>query len=304
MRKRDEELKIDISDIFGGELSSPAGVPEDGPAVQASETATPEQDSQFQEWMDQRDEALQVQTHELERKLHDSIEASFPQAPDEQVITAEEAVTAPAPETQAQPEESAPESPIDFSAPIAPPFMGGAPAAPSTPELDPEKAAEVEKQAKDVELKKLQAEHEFLMLYDEFRNILLFELKDLVGEKKAMTMLSRTVELARGQFPEVFRNTNWDAHGNLLEDGSLDAQRLIDNKNTMGTPKGDETLDAALSTLLRLRLQAIEKGLGAGLKNKIRARMFQWVTEKGKKSAIDGKPSRDFQRLSGYIMLL
>jgi hypothetical protein len=89
-----------------------------------------------------------------------------------------------------------------------------------------------------------------------------------------------------------------------LEDGSVDGQRLIDNKNALGQPKGDETLDAALSTLLRLRLQAIEKGLGTGLKNKIRARMYQWVTEKGKKNLVEGKAGGEIQRLNGYILLL
>src|ERR1035441_2977994 len=122
------------------------------------------------------------------------------------------------------------------------------------------------------------------MLYDEFRNIILFELKDIVGEKKTMTMLGRTVELAREKYPEVLPKPNWDSAGNLLEDGSMDSQRLIDNKKALNPQKANDVVDAALSALLRLRLQAVEKGLGAGLKNKIRARMYQWITEKTQKA--------------------
>lgn len=303
MRKKDEELKIDISDIFGGDVQVPPETAQDVASVET--TASPEQDAQFQEWMNTRDEALQTQSHDLERKLHDSLHDNFPQAPDDQVAPTEEPVIVPqeAPVPAVVPDMQG-SSAIDFSAPIAPPFMGNSGPSVPTADADPAKEAERAQAAQEAELKKLRSEHEFLMLYDEFRNIILFELKDLVGEKKALTMLARTVELAREQFPEIFKKTNWDSNGNLLEDGSVDPQRLIDNKNAMGFPRGEETLDAALSALLKLRMQAVEKGLGTGLKNKIRARMYQWITEKGKKSGADGKPAKDVQRLSGYIMLI
>ena len=139
------------------------------------------------------------------------------------------------------------------------------------------------------------------MLYDEFRNIIVYELKDLVGEKKTLTMLGRTVELARGKFPEIFRNVNWDAAGNLLEDGSMDGHRIIENKKMLDPGNADEVVDAALSALLRLRLQAVEKGLGPGLKNKVRARMYQWISEKIQKAATEGKDGTILKRLSGYV---
>lgn len=305
MRKKDEELKIDISDIFGGDVLAPPAAAQDSTGGETV-AASPEQDAQFQEWMNTRNEALQTQSHDLEKKLHGSLHDSFPQAPDDQVAIPDEepALVSEAVPTETVVAETQGGSAIDFSAPIAPPFMGGS--GPSGPagDVDPDKDAEKAQADQEAEMKKLKSEHEFLMLYDEFRNIILFELKDLVGEKKAFTMLSRTVELAREQFPEIFRKTNWDPNGNLLEDGSVDPQRVIDNKNAMGFPRGEETLDAALSALLKLRMQAVEKGLGTGLKNKIRARMYQWITEKGKKSGADGKPSKDVQRLSGYIMLI
>ena len=305
MRKRDDELKIDISDIFGGDVQGPSESVQET-AETPNESVAPEQDTQFQEWMNTRDEALQTQSHELERKLHDTISDHFPQASDEQAVNQVAEVPGAhmvVPDAVPDPKISS-ESPIDFSAPIAPPFMGGPNPSTSDHSADPAADAERIKAAQEANLKKLQSDLEFLMLYDEFRNIILFELKDLVGAKKSLTMLSRTVELAREQYPEIFRNTNWGPDGNLLEDGSVDAQRMIDNKNAMGFPKGEETLDSALSTLLRLRMQAIEKGLGTGLKNKIRARMYQWISEKGKKSSADGKAAKEIQRLSGYITLL
>src|SRR5581483_6215178 len=122
MRKRDEDLKIDISDIFGGEVQVPAETEGIGVENSSGTTAPSEKDDQFQEWMNGRDEALQAQTHELERKLHDTIEAAFPQAPDDQVAVIDEVPV----ETVSEPLPAAeiakgPESPIDFSAPIAPP---------------------------------------------------------------------------------------------------------------------------------------------------------------------------------------
>ena len=216
MRKKDEELKIDISDIFGGDVQAPPE-PSQGTEKGGSNVDSPAQDAEFQEWMNTRNEALQSQSQDLERKLHDSLHDSFPQAPDDQVMAPNEEPSL-APEntgSQAVAPEMEVGSLIDFSAPIAPPFMGNPGPSPATSDNDPAQEAERVLAAQEAELKKLRSEHEFLMLYDEFRNIILFELKDLVGEKKALTMLSRTVELAREQFPEIFRKTNWDPNGNL-----------------------------------------------------------------------------------------
>lgn len=306
MRKQDDDLKIDISDLFGGDVPAP---PPTGAAAAEPAAPTQEQENEFQEWMSARNEALEAKTLELERKLHENSPEPFPQGPDDQLPTTEEAPAA-VPEAPpvveeapvAPPAPATPESPIDFNAPITPPFMGGPAPAAATPAPAPEAAAPAETVAQtEEELKRLQADHEFMLLYDEFRNIILFEIKDLVGERKANTMLSRTVEMAREKFPEIFRNANWDAAGNLLADGSMDHQRLIDNKNALGPGKANEVLDTALGTLLRLRMQAVEKGLGAGLKNKIRARMYQWISEKGKRASQDGKPPALFQRLSAYV---
>ena len=300
MRKPDDDLKIDIADLFGGAVTGPSEQLEE--AASAEDTAPgvgapPVAESQFQEWMTNRNAELEAKTQELEKKFQEAPPAiSAP--PD--TLSAGELMSAPSePAPSASPGVS---SPIDFSAPIAPPFMG--PTVAPTPSAPAESAPPGEGQAAPLdaeELKRLQEEYEFLMLYDEFRNIIIYELKDLVGEKKTFTMLGRTVELAREKFPEIFRNANWDSAGNLLEDGSVDSQRIIENKNSLDSQKADVVLDSALSSLLRLRLQAVEKGLGTGLKNKVRAHLYQWISEKTQKAIRDGKNAVSLKRLSGYV---
>lgn len=339
MRRPDDEMKIDISELFGGDLSHSAKTEEAAGAHNASAPsaeAHAERETKFQEWMVNREKELELKAQELERRLHEihaqqNLETSSPSLDLASEVAAEpEAAAAPPPEAAvvAEPEpeqvpvpppvvelvqlsepppEAAPqESPIDFSAPIAPPFMGVPPmpaaaAAEAIASAEASAAPEPTDAQKAEELKKLQADHEFLMLYDEFRNIIAHELKDLVGEKKTYTMLGRTVELARGKYPEIFRNANWDAAGNLLEDGSVDSQRIIENKNALDSQKANLVMDTALSALLNLRLQAVEKGLGSGLRNKVRAHLYQWISEKIQKAGRDGKDPSILKRLNGYV---
>ncbi len=304
MKKPDDDLKINISEIFGGDLPSPSdSIDENEPKPQEAPLETQKQtvaesETQFQEWMKIRNAELEAKSQELERRLQEIKEQT------EQKVQVEEI-----PPTQSETAAEIPTAqppPIDFDAPIAPPFMGNPTAVEPSPvpgNKNPYEgmtvSAEIDSQ-KEAELKKLQSDHEFLMLYDEFRNIIAHELKDLVGEKKTFTMLGRTVELARTKYPEIFRNANWDASGNLLEDGSMESQRVIENKNLLDPLKADLILDTALSSLLNLRMQAVEKGLGTGLKNKVRARMSQWITEKIQKAEREGKDISILRRLNGY----
>lgn len=302
MRKPDDDLKIDIADLFGGDISGPSEKLEEAAVEAPPESATPsaasvEAENNFQEWMNSRNVELEAKSLELEKKFQ---EAAATAAPNE-TLSGSELLTATTEESRPAPAAAA--SPIDFNAPIAPPFMGANPSAPAATEAAPAPSADATAapETDPEELKRLQAEYQFLMLYDEFRSIISYELKDLVGEKKTTTMLGRTVELAREKYPEIFRNANWDSTGNLLEDGSMDSQRIIENKNALDSKKSTEVLDAALATLLRLRLQAVEKGLGTGLKNKVRAHLYQWISEKTQKAVRDGKDAADLKRLSTYV---
>lgn len=297
MRKPDDDLKIDIADLFGGTVSGPSEQLEEAAAFDEPLAGTGDpsaSENHFQEWMNNRNAELEAKTIELEKKFQESATTD--------TLSAGELLSAPA-ETEPVVVSNSP-SPIDFNAPIAPPFMGSTPT--PVPDTDAVSAQSLESQGPPTdaeELKRLQAEHEFLMLYDEFRNIILYELKDLVGEKKTFTMLGRTVEMAREKFPEIFRNANWDSAGNLLEDGSVDSQRLIENKNVLDPQRADGVLDTALASLLKLRLQAVEKGLGTGLKNKVRAHLYQWISEKTQKAVREGKNAENLKRLSGYVAL-
>jgi len=315
MRKSDDDLKIDINELFGGDISavrqsveqSNQVVPEapESPGTQAAPPSSPNDikiaEQQFQEWMTIREKELEAKTQELERRLEE--------LRDQQLQAAQATVMS----TEADPvlEESAPpanepvvESPIDFNAPILPPFV------PKTISNESsgttfEKFSVPEQETNltnEGELERVRNEYEFLMVYDEFRGIIIHELKDLVGEKKTYKMLERTVELAREKFPEVFRNANWDSSGNLLEDGSLDSQRLIENKSLLESAKAKTGFDLALGTLLSLRLQAIEKGLGAGMKNKVRARLYHWINDKIEKEHLASKNTEDLNRLKNFVV--
>jgi hypothetical protein len=245
-----------------------------------------ELERRYREMMEARERELEERTRELEARL---AQAAAPVAP---------VPEAPAVEASAVPDEPPPT--VDFSAPMPPPFSGGVPVVPADQLPSRHKDAYVDLK-KSEEMKRLQRDHEFFMLYDEFRNLILLELVPLVGEKKTHTMLSRTVEMARVRFPDVFKNANWDWDGNLIASGMLDSQRMLENKAALPLENVDAALDIAFGTLLDLRLQAIEKGLGTGMKTKVRARLMQWITEKIEKSRKLDRDIHALQRLRALI---
>jgi hypothetical protein len=148
---------------------------------------------------------------------------------------------------------------------------------------------------------RLHRENEYLALYDQFRLMIQAELMDLVGEKKSKTMLSRTLEATRNKFPEYFRNANWDPEGNLLEDGSMDLQRLIHNKSLLDPTRADAVQDLSLKSLLDMRLVAVEKGLGANLRTKLHMKMQQWCVSKRQREVAAGSSPILFDRLSAML---
>ena len=312
MKKPDDELKIDISELFGGELSNTPDPSEEivetvdgaGSEVTTAHIEAAANDNQYQEWLVDRQKDMELKSLELEKKLQEEQAHLNEKKPNQETSSTEnisENIT-----TVSEAKNNNQESPIDFNAPIAPPFMGGVvnsllDQSGMTKESSSAEEAEPPEGQKYEELKKLQSDHEFLMLYEEYRAILFRELNDLVGEKKTKTMLERTFELSRSKYPEIFRNANWDSKGNLLDDGSLDSQRMVENKNALDPAKSDMAIDAALSHLLGLRLQAIEKGLGAGFKNKVRARLYFWINEKNEKAIKEGKEAFVLKRLMGFI---
>lgn len=143
---------------------------------------------------------------------------------------------------------------------------------------------------------------DFFIAYDHFREIFLEELKDSVGPKKTCVMLVKTFEAAREKHPEVFRNANWDANGNLLEDGSLNALRMLDNKNALDQKQAEIILDTALALLLNFRLQAVEKGLGSEFSTRIRTHLKTWAYEESQKDGYGKNNPQILRRLSNYLL--
>jgi len=143
---------------------------------------------------------------------------------------------------------------------------------------------------------------DYFKAYDHFREMILEALKDSVGPRKTFGMLVKTFEAAREKFPDVFRNANWDANGNLLEDGSLNASRMLENKNALDSKQPDVLLDTALNSLLNLRLQAIEKGLGADTSHIIKANLKKWADEGSLKEGFGSDDPKFLKRLSDYFL--
>jgi hypothetical protein len=143
---------------------------------------------------------------------------------------------------------------------------------------------------------------DYFKAYDRFREMILEELKDSVGPRKTCGMLVKTFEAAREKFPDVFRNANWDSNGNLLADGSLNANRMLENKNALDSNQPEVLLDTALNSLLNLRLQAIEKGLGADTSHIIKGRLRKWVDEGSQKEGFGIDDPKILKRLSDYFL--
>ncbi len=328
---KDEELKIDLSDLsdlFGGDVSDvkesmersermateveslSAGEREALDTIErkAAEERTREEQSalekleaeralrereqeverRYREMMEARERELEEKTRELESRLQQM----------QQTVAPAEPPSAPAPATPLAPASS---SPVDFSAPMPPPFSGAAAegippptgflgGAPLVPDLQ-----------KEEERIRIQRDQEFFLLYEEFRGLIALELMPLVGEKKTRTMLARTVDMAREKFPSVLKKADWDWDGNIILDGHLDNLRMQENKDALPPVLADDSIDTAFRFLLDLRLKAVDKGLGTGMRTKVRARLTQWVAERIEKTRRLGRDVKVLQRLRALI---
>ncbi len=308
MRKPDDDLKINISEIFGGDFtpmdSKSDEILLDDAGVESADAIAV-------------GEVISEGNNDLLEKTAAEVEFVPPVDP---VIIEEPYSEVPEPSSgDAVIEALAQEEVIDFNAPIKPPFMILPKGSDSTPSKAPQVIEPisgdaavdpaVQTETVNVDAEKaaaaraldIQGELSFFLLFDECRVIIEHEVKDLVGERKTRSMLSKTFEMAREKYPDVFRNANWDAFGNLLEDGSLDGNRMAENALVFEPDRREVVMDMGLGFLVNLRFQAIEKGLGAGLKNKLRARLIQWVTQKGDMAVKEGKDPVPYRRLKNYL---
>jgi len=358
-----DDLKIDISEIFGGDVSEAREVAEKRAAEPPAATETSfvveedvERDLQFPgtdvvvgkvtvsvpeegrsveapvELTIESEEIPSVEPVEtLEETSAPSEVASPPSEglsfePQEPIVVAENIEAVPfesapeaAPETPVEipsemggevapePVAVAPEAPaIDFGAftspfVVPPPVTEESTATPASVPTEEAPAASTEAGPDPAEVARLKREGDYHALYDQFRHMIRKELIDLVGEKKAHTMLTRTLEATRNKFPEYFRNANWDAEGNLLEDGSMDAQRLIQNKAQFDGARADQFQDLALKSLLNMRLMAIDKGLGTATRTRLLAHLKTWCSSKTEQVVASGEDAELYRRLSALL---
>src|SRR5258708_4350777 len=127
MRKQDDDLKIDISEIFGGDLSGPSdSIDESDIAAPAGPEAAPptpaQTENNFQEWMNVRNAELETKAQNLELRLQE-MQAQLAAVPPVVEPVPAQLPSIPVEDSLSLSPPTA-DSPIDFNAPIAPPFMG------------------------------------------------------------------------------------------------------------------------------------------------------------------------------------
>lgn len=329
MRKQDEDLKIDITEIFGG-MVMPLEEKKEQETTTEAQTVSPESEQSYQAFIDERNKILEERTAEIETVIPPLEENHIAETPPV------ETETPPSTDDSVFPSIVTTEEVINFDAPMAPPFKSldsgltqGLETSKPLPDsiaedakalkeeleqAEAKRAAEVEAEAVRIESARIEAEkdtaarkiaiqkeHSLFLLFDEFRAIIDHELKDLVGERKSHNMLVKTFEISREKYPEIFRNANWDPSGTLLENGSLDGKRMAENAILLSESQREITVDMSLSYLMNLRFQAIEKGLGAGFKNKLRARLIQWVDSLEEGARKESKDPGPYNRLKSYL---
>ncbi len=118
-----------------------------------------------------------------------------------------------------------------------------------------QKSTNIEK----IDFQKEQNITELIILVNEISNVLKSELKNFVNEKLIDNMLLRSLEkMALQSF--LFKNSNWDAEGNLRTDGTIDVERVIKNfsgyKNEL--ERIEKEIEDSLFMLMSFRLKAIK----------------------------------------------
>lgn len=96
------------------------------------------------------------------------------------------------------------------------------------PELDEKLIEKQEMTIEKPDFKKEDNISELIIFVNEISKILKSELKKFVNEKQIDNMLLRSMEkMALLSF--LFKNSNWNAEGNLRTDGTIDIERVIKN---------------------------------------------------------------------------
>lgn len=253
-----DDLKIDLSDIFGGVLTQ-----EQKKAIE-EKVAAHQQQQEEQELPSASTVSLQQETIDFNAPIPRPFSTKLEEKPEVAPQAAEPTET--------------PASPSEEQEAAAP-----------TPE-------ELEEQRR---LNEMQA---YIENYESLRGVFLRELSEIVGEKKVYAMFERTYEAAREKYPQVLRNANWDDDGNLLEGGALNGMRIYQNKKKIDAEHPDQVIDVALEALLQLRLGAVEKALGTGMRSLMKTRLVEEIRRREKSTGASGTSPVFYRRLLAMLV--
>lgn len=283
MKKPDDDLKLDINEIFGGDWTqmplSESSAPETSPSVLPDTLDdVPGADIKFND--ETTTKAPEPVVITVISKIHRSSEKE--------------------PETEPRAKEDAPTKTVveaSGSSLIRQPGTSGNAMVES---VNVSGSSMVLKPG--VSGRKEPTFEDFVTAYDRFRLIFLEELKNTIDVRKISNMFVKTFEAARERHSDVLRNTNWDASGNLLEDGSLNVQRMMDNKGALDGKQAEVMVDNALLFLFNLRIQAVEKGLGPEYGTRIKTQIRKWIETESKKEGVGKSDPRVLQHLSTFLL--
>jgi len=93
-------------------------------------------------------------------------------------------------------------------------------------------------------------------------------LSPFIGEKVSKKMLAWSLDRAQKTHP-ILKNVHWSPSGDLLDNGEIEVTRLVKNVEAFAGHPVVQLVKLALSDLLVIRLEAVEKGLGPSMKQAV-----------------------------------
>jgi len=93
-------------------------------------------------------------------------------------------------------------------------------------------------------------------------------LSPFISEKVAKKMLAWSLDRAQKTHP-ILKNVHWSPSGDLLDNGEIEVTRLVKNVEAFAGQPVVQLVKLAMSDLLVIRLEAVEKGLGPSMKQSV-----------------------------------
>jgi len=93
-------------------------------------------------------------------------------------------------------------------------------------------------------------------------------LSPFISEKVAKKMLAWSLDRGQKTHP-ILKNVHWSPSGDLLDNGEIEVTRLVKNVEAFAGQPVVQLVKLAMSDLLVIRLEAVEKGLGPSMKQSV-----------------------------------